>query len=79
MFLNSVRLTSFCPNTQKPLAAPLANTKVYKIHCLWQSVKQYEKKHFLPKVKQLIIMTEQFVLYLMTIDWFMFLNIAVSW
>ena len=43
MFLNSVRLTSLHANTQKSLAAPSANTEVYKIHCHWQSVKQYEK------------------------------------
>ena len=30
MFLNSVRLTSPHPNTQKPPAAPLAKTEVYK-------------------------------------------------
>ena len=67
-------------NTQKSLAAPSANTKVYKIHCRGWSVKQYEKKnHFFSKSEQLIVATELFVLYLMTIDWFMFLNLAVLW
>ena len=41
--LNSVRLTSPHQNTQKSLAAPSANTEVYKIHCHWWSMIQYEK------------------------------------
>ena len=42
-FLNSVRLTPFCPNTQKPFAGPLANTKVYKFTLIgeaWNSMKK---------------------------------------
>ena len=58
MFLNSVRLTSPHLNIQKPLAAPLANTEVYKIHCHWGSMKQYEKYHLFSKVEQLIVMTK---------------------
>ena len=44
MSLNSVRLTSPHQNTQKSLAAPSANTEVYKIHwSLVKHVKEYEK------------------------------------
>ena len=50
-FLNSVRLTTLHQNTQKSLAAPSANTKVYKIHYYWQSMKQYEKITCYPNVK----------------------------
>ena len=49
MFLNSVRLTSHCQNT-KSLAAPSANTEVYKTHCHWWSMKQYEKKTLLIQI-----------------------------
>ena len=58
MFLNSVRLTSPHQNTQKSLAAPSANTEVYKIHCRWWSMKQYEKNHFSSKFEPLIVAME---------------------
>ena len=58
MFLNSVSLTSPHQNTQKSLAAPSANTKVYKIHCHWQGMKQYENNHLLSKCEQLIVVME---------------------
>ena len=50
MFLNYVRLTSPHQNTQKSLAGPSVNTEVYKIHCHWGSVKQYEKTTSYPNV-----------------------------
>ena len=58
MFLNSVRLTSPHQNTQKSLAAPSANTEIYKIQCHWWSMKQYEKNNFLSKFEQLIVAME---------------------
>ena len=54
-FLNSVRLTSPHQNTQKSLAAPSANTKVYKLHCCWGSVKQYEKNTSYPNVNSSLL------------------------
>ena len=42
-------------------------------------MKQYEKNYFLSKFEQLIVAMEYCVLYLMTVDWFMFLNRAVLW
>ena len=71
-------MTSLHPNTQKPLAAPLANTEVYKIHCHWWSVKQYEK----PLLIQIWTVNchDRIVCPILNDNWLVYVfNLAVSW